>query len=117
MWFLTFPMLVLISAFCLPTKRRLVVTAGSIALQSTALGVLCFLFLKRGSQYWKISTLSRIGTITGQFDKDSYQSSSTKSSASLQNGLGSKYGGHGVMSRVPHEQRSQQAFGAKSPER
>merc|ERR1712130_496846 len=111
LWFLTFPVLVLIASFCHPSFRHLLITAGSIGLQCSALSVLFYLFLSRSSQYWKISSLSQMGTITGNIDESmNFGSSTTNSNFRLQQ----NYDEQGISSRRRYDQRSQQAY-ATSP--
>jgi len=61
-WFLAFPILVASTAYLAPYNRHATVSAGALVLQSAALGLFLYLFLNH-SQYYKISSLSRMGTI------------------------------------------------------
>lgn len=61
-WFLSFPALVGATAYLPPYNRHAVVTGGAIVLQSLALMIFLWMFLSR-SEYYKISSLSRMGTL------------------------------------------------------
>eukprot|EP00667_Euglena_gracilis_P011494 EG_transcript_11731 len=61
-WFLAFPILVISTSFMAPYNRHAVVAGGSIVLQSAALALFLKLFLSH-SEYYKISSLSKMGTL------------------------------------------------------
>jgi len=63
LWFIAFPVLVGLSNFLAAYNRHTFVTGGSIVSQVTALGYMTNLFLTR-SAYCKVSSLSRMGTIS-----------------------------------------------------
>lgn len=60
LWFMSFPLLVMLSAWMEPFKRHSVVVCGSIILQVAAMIGLILLF-REGGQYHKMSSLAQIG--------------------------------------------------------
>lgn len=62
-WFLAFPLLVVVCGFLPPTHRHKAITIGAISLQTLALGCLARLFTSRQGVYFKLSSLSKLGTL------------------------------------------------------
>jgi hypothetical protein len=58
LWFLVTPFLVVISPLLPKVLRHRVVAVGTMALQSTALCIMCRLFLTRSSDYYKVCLYS-----------------------------------------------------------
>jgi hypothetical protein len=65
LWFLVTPVLVLVAPMFPKVIRHRLVTSGTIMLQSTALLVMCRLFLTSSSDYFKFSALAESGTLLG----------------------------------------------------
>lgn len=65
LWFLVTPVLVVTSPMMARVSRHRIITVGSISLQSTALVLMCRLFLTRSSEYYKLSSMANMGTIVG----------------------------------------------------
>ena len=59
------PVLVVTSPMMARVSRHRIITVGSISLQSTALVLMCRLFLTRSSEYYKLSSMANMGTIVG----------------------------------------------------
>jgi hypothetical protein len=66
-WFLAFPTLVVSSSYLVPYKRHRTITGGAITCQCVALAGLALLFLK-SKEYAKISSLSRMGSVSVSTD-------------------------------------------------
>eukprot|EP00035_Acanthoeca_spectabilis_P006545 m.126023 g.126023 ORF g.126023 m.126023 type:complete len:428 (+) comp13557_c0_seq8:646-1929(+) len=65
LWFMVTPTLVVVSVVMPKVLRHRLVTGGAMALQSTALCLMCRLFLTRSSDYYKISSIANAGTLVG----------------------------------------------------
>lgn len=68
LWFVSFPLLVLLSGFVSEHSRHAFVTGSAVTMQSLAIAGLTAQFLRK-STYFKISSLSQMGTIFGSNDK------------------------------------------------
>lgn len=64
LWFVTFPVMVVVSSFLPSYWRHSFVTGSAIFAQSLALMLLTKLMLSKG-QYYKISSMSQMGTVFG----------------------------------------------------
>jgi hypothetical protein len=78
MWFLVTPTSVLVAPFLPKVIRHRLVTAGTITLQSTAMLLMCKLFLTRSTEYYKLSTMANAGTMFGLSNPDVRGSASGK---------------------------------------
>jgi len=67
LWFLSFPMVVVLSLYVHPTNRHTLVTFGAIAGQSCMLGGMLFSFLTGSSEYVKVSSVGRMQEVSDMF--------------------------------------------------
>ena len=58
--FLSFPLIVSIQWMFAPVNRHMLVTAGSIFVQTSSLGAMLYAFLSEKSQYVKISSVGKM---------------------------------------------------------
>merc|ERR1719272_382510 len=65
LWFLVTPFLVLMAPMFPKVMRHRIITSGTITLQTTALLVMCKLFLTSSSDYYKFSAMAESGSLLG----------------------------------------------------
>eukprot|EP00039_Didymoeca_costata_P000982 m.48627 g.48627 ORF g.48627 m.48627 type:complete len:408 (-) comp10575_c0_seq2:1312-2535(-) len=65
LWFITTPCMVFTAPLFRKVLRHRLITGGTILLQSTAILVMCTLFLTSSTEYYKLSTMANAGTMMG----------------------------------------------------